>query len=129
MADDSTLSRRRFIGATAGIAGGALIPTTACSYARIRGANDRIQIGMLGCGARAEGLLRMVGMSQKDGNLQLRSVCDLWSVNRDKMQALGKAQLGDEFVDVISDGPFISVGRTIEVVEVSGNRVIVREVG
>jgi membrane-bound serine protease (ClpP class) len=45
------------------------------------------------------------------------------------LRPAGKAQLGDEFVDVISDGPFISVGRTIEVVEVSGNRVIVREVG
>jgi membrane-bound serine protease (ClpP class) len=40
----------------------------------------------------------------------------------------GKAQIGEEFVDVISDGPFISAGRSIEVVAVSGNRVIVREV-
>jgi membrane-bound serine protease (ClpP class) len=44
------------------------------------------------------------------------------------LRPAGKAQLGDEYVDVISDGPFISLGRKIEVVEVSGNRVIVREV-
>ncbi|MBI3862220.1 MAG: hypothetical protein HY290_10025 [Planctomycetia bacterium] len=45
------------------------------------------------------------------------------------LRPAGKAQLGEDFVDVISDGPFISAGRNIEVVEVSGNRVIVREVG
>jgi predicted dehydrogenase len=96
MADDTTLSRRQFIAAAAGVTAGAILPSTACSYARIRGANDRIQIGMIGCGARAEGLLRMVGMSRKDGNLQLRSVCDLWSGNRDKMRAHVKDQLGDD---------------------------------
>jgi membrane-bound serine protease (ClpP class) len=44
------------------------------------------------------------------------------------LRPAGKAQIGEEFVDVISDGPFISAGRPIEVVAVSGNRVIVREV-
>jgi predicted dehydrogenase len=98
MADDQNpaVSRRHFLGAAAGAAAGVIIPTNACSYARIRGANDRIQIGMLGGGARAEGLLNMVGMSRKDGNLQLRSVCDLWTHNRDKMRRLGQAQLGDD---------------------------------
>lgn len=43
------------------------------------------------------------------------------------LRPAGKAQIGDEFVDVISDGPFISLGRRIEVIEVSGNRVVVRE--
>ena len=39
----------------------------------------------------------------------------------------GKAQFGDRLVDVISDGPFIEVGRTVQVIEVNGNRVVVRE--
>jgi membrane-bound serine protease (ClpP class) len=43
------------------------------------------------------------------------------------LRPAGKAQFGDEFMDVISEGPFISVGRAIEVVSVSGNRVVVRE--
>jgi predicted dehydrogenase len=98
MADDKplTVSRRKFIGAAAGATAGALIPGTACSYARIRGANDRIQVGMIGCGARADGLLKMVGMSRDDGNLQIRSVCDLWTVNRDRMRARVKRELGDD---------------------------------
>ncbi|MSR59206.1 MAG: hypothetical protein EXS05_16445 [Planctomycetaceae bacterium] len=45
------------------------------------------------------------------------------------LRPAGKAQIGDEFVDVVSEGPFISIGRPIEVVAVSGNRVVVREIG
>ncbi|MBS0266136.1 MAG: hypothetical protein JSS02_29675 [Planctomycetes bacterium] len=44
------------------------------------------------------------------------------------LRPAGKAQIGDDYVDVVSNGPFISVGRAIEVVEVTGNRVMVREV-
>ena len=44
------------------------------------------------------------------------------------LRPAGKAQIGDEFVDVVSDGPFISAGRKIEVLAVSGNRVVVREI-
>jgi len=40
----------------------------------------------------------------------------------------GKAQFGDRLVDVVSEGPFIDPGQQIEVIEVNGNRVVVREV-
>ena len=43
------------------------------------------------------------------------------------LRPAGKARIGDELIDVVSDGPFISSGRQIEVVAVSGNRVVVRE--
>lgn len=39
----------------------------------------------------------------------------------------GKAVIDGRLIDVISDGPFISEGAQVEVVRVSGNRVIVRE--
>lgn len=39
----------------------------------------------------------------------------------------GKAQFGDRLVDVVSEGPFIEVGSQIQVIEVNGNRVVVRE--
>jgi membrane-bound serine protease (ClpP class) len=44
------------------------------------------------------------------------------------LRPAGKAQIDDEFVDVVSEGPFISAGRRIEVLSVSGNRVVVREI-
>jgi membrane-bound serine protease (ClpP class) len=43
------------------------------------------------------------------------------------LRPAGKAQIGDELIDVVSEGPFISAGRKIEVLTVSGNRVVVRE--
>src|SRR5438876_3571378 len=73
-----TLSRRKFLAA-----GTFLL--TARSYARIVGANDRIQIGQIGCGHRASGHRKMLKMSaETDPNFDLRSVCDLWSVNRER---------------------------------------------
>ena len=41
----------------------------------------------------------------------------------------GKARIGDNLVDVVSDGPFINPGTSVEVVRVEGNRVFVREAG
>ena len=73
-----TVSRRDFIAA-----GTAML--SARSYARILGANDRIQIGQIGCGHRAAGHRQMLKLSAAtDPNFDLRSVCDLWSVNRER---------------------------------------------
>jgi predicted dehydrogenase len=74
----NTVSRREFL-ATGAMA------LTARSYARIVGANDRIQIGQIGCGHRAAGHRQMLKMSaETDPNFDFRSVCDLWSVNRER---------------------------------------------
>ncbi len=71
------VSRRNFIGAAAA--------WPAASYARIIGANDRIQIGEIGCGHRATGHRIMLKLSSAtDPNFDLRSVCDLWSLNRER---------------------------------------------
>src|ERR1051325_1441698 len=72
-----TVSRRKFIAAAGA--------WPAASYARIVGANDRIQIGLLGCGHRSSGHRAMLKKSAAtDSNFEIRSVCDLWSVNREK---------------------------------------------
>ena len=61
------------------------VAMSALSYRRILGANDRIQIGQIGCGNRGAGLRRMLKASSKaHPNIELRSVCDLWSVNRQR---------------------------------------------
>jgi len=71
---------------SAGIAG--LSATmTAQSYGRIIGANDRINIGFLGTGARSYGHRRMVKGSYDDKNLNVTAVCDIWKLNREKAAA------------------------------------------
>jgi predicted dehydrogenase len=73
------VSRREFLTTST------LLLSTARSYSRILGANDRIQIGLIGCGHRSEGHRKMLKMSaETDPNFDLRSVCDLWSTNRER---------------------------------------------
>ena len=96
-----SISRRNFIGkAAAGIAGVAVSSgassMSAASYGRVQGANDRINIGFLGCGARSTGHQRMVKMSQKDKNLIVTAVCDIWKNNREKAAGNCKSLFGNE---------------------------------
>ena len=93
------LSRRKFIGKTAtGIAGvvvsSGVSTLNAASYRRIIGANDRINIGFLGCGGRSSGHQRMVKMSEKDKNLGVVAVCDIWKLNKEKAAANCKKLFG-----------------------------------
>jgi predicted dehydrogenase len=83
------VSRRKFMGAAA------VLP--AASYARVVGANDRIQIGLLGCGHRSSGHRIMLKKSAAtDPNFDVRSVCDLWSVNRDRAAADVRRLFGND---------------------------------
>ena len=79
---DNSISRRKVIGAFAASA------MPAAAYTRILGANDRIQIGELGVGHRASGHRAMLKLTSKtDPKFDVRSVCDLWSVNRERAAA------------------------------------------
>ena len=64
------------------------------SYARVIGSNDRINIGFLGCGARGRGHRNMVKMVEKEKNLGVVAVCDLWNVNREKAAADCREKFG-----------------------------------
>lgn len=78
---------------TAGIAIGGM-GFSAKAYASIIGANDRINIGFLGCGARSMGHQRMVKTSEKDKNLGVVAVCDIWKLNKERAAANCKKMFG-----------------------------------
>jgi membrane-bound serine protease (ClpP class) len=44
------------------------------------------------------------------------------------LRPAGKAKINGRLIDVVSDGPYIPAERRIEVVAVSGNRIVVREI-
>jgi len=94
-----SVTRRDFIGKTAtGLAGVAVsssgLSMSAASYQRVKGANDRINIGFLGCGGRSRGHQTMVKNSEKDKNLGVVAVCDIWKLNREKAAANCKRLFG-----------------------------------
>ncbi len=73
----ANLSRRSFLGAASASA------LSAASYSRVIGSNDRISIGLIGCGGRSRGHRRMAKASAQDMNCEITAVCDLWSFNRE----------------------------------------------
>jgi predicted dehydrogenase len=95
------LSRRKFIGKTAAGLAGAVVSSgatsmSASSYSRIKGANDRINIGFLGCGGRSSDHQRMVKTSEKDKNIGAVAVCDIWKLNKEKAAANCKKLFGTD---------------------------------
>jgi predicted dehydrogenase len=75
----SKVDRRDFMKATA--AGAAALTLTAESYARVAGANDRINIAFLGVGGRCQAHIAIINKLAKDNGVRPVAVCDVWDGN------------------------------------------------
>jgi predicted dehydrogenase len=94
MANDA-INRRKFIQNTAVVAAGsAALSSTALSYDRIVGANDRISLGHIGVGVRGGELDGMVAELKDKKNVEMTAICDLWSYNREQAVATNKKYYG-----------------------------------
>jgi predicted dehydrogenase len=88
-------TRRNFVGQASSLVGlGAAIQSTALSYSRIIGANDRISVGHIGIGNRGSELAGMAPKLKDKYNFELTAVCDLWSVNRERAADRGEKNYG-----------------------------------
>lgn len=67
---DSHVPRRDFIKTV-----GAATAATALSYSRILGANERVQLGLIGCGSRGVGVMNNF---LKVGNVDVTTLCDVY---------------------------------------------------
>lgn len=83
---NSEMDRRTFLGSTVAV-GGALLASTALSYGKILGANDRISLGHIGIGSRGGDLEFIAGKLKDSHRVEMTTVCDLWKVNREKAAA------------------------------------------
>ena len=90
-------SRRRFLKATGAAA------LTAASYSRVLGANERLSIGLIGCGGRGIGA-HMGGARRyaKDQNVVFTAVCDPWRIARERAAAKAKEWFGVEARQFVS---------------------------
>lgn len=66
-------------------------------------------------------------LANAPGNRFSVSVGD-WGVAASPLRPAGKMRIGIEYLDVVTDGSFVDKGTQVKVIEVSGNRVVVREV-
>jgi predicted dehydrogenase len=93
--DQGSMDRRTFLGkSAAALAGGAVLANTALSYANILGANDRISLCHIGNGSRGGDLDLIVSQLKTRHNAEMTTVCDLWSVNREKAVATNAKYYG-----------------------------------
>ncbi len=51
-----------------------------------------------------------------------------WGVAESPLRPAGKALFGEEYLDVVTDGSYVERGRQVRIIEMSGNRIVVREV-
>ena len=81
---EKSIGRRSFLTKSALAAGGIGLASSAFSYSRILGANDRIALCHIGTGSRGGDLSSIVAQVSKSQNVEIVAVCDLWKLNREK---------------------------------------------
>ncbi|MBS0000482.1 MAG: twin-arginine translocation signal domain-containing protein [Cyclobacteriaceae bacterium] len=78
----NSITRRRFIRESAGIGlaagAGSLVPFTAKSYSRIWKANERINMGVIGCGGMGNAHMEALVNMQSGDNIGMVKVCDIY---------------------------------------------------
>ncbi len=89
------ISRRSFLDRSASIVvGAAALESSAASYSRIPGANDRISLGHIGVGNRGRELAWIVSQLKDKKNAEMTAVCDLWKTNRERASATAEKVYG-----------------------------------
>ena len=95
MSESSQQNRRAFLRkSSAAIVSGAVLRSTALSYDKILGANDRISLGHVGIGNRGRDLELIVSKLKSSHHVEMTAVCDLWSVNREKAAGVSAGYYG-----------------------------------
>jgi len=76
-------------GSAAGVATfGSSMGMSAISYSRIIGANERLNIGVIGCGGMAVSHMEaLLSMKQSD-NVEITAVCDIYTKRLEKAKEL-----------------------------------------
>ena len=80
MSQEKNVTRRDFVKTAVG-AGVALGVVSAVrpAHARVAGANDRVNLGFLGCGGRSRDLLtEFSAIGAQDNNVHIAAVCDVY---------------------------------------------------
>jgi len=88
------MTRRNFVAASA---------VTALSYARIIGANDRLRIGVIGCGSQATGHMRTLVKMREPDNCEMPAVCDIYDKRAEAAAKLTGGKIVKEYRRILDD--------------------------
>ena len=88
MQQPSVLSRRKLVASAAAM--------TAASYSRVLGANDKIRLGLIGCGGRGRGV---TGIFTRNPDVDLVALCDVYGQRVAQAADMLKAQSASKYSD------------------------------
>jgi predicted dehydrogenase len=88
------ITRRGFLAAAA---------LTARAATRVIGANDRIRVGVIGCGAQARGHLRALQSMKVSDNVEVAAVCDVYRKRLDQAAASAGARPYTDYRALLAD--------------------------
>jgi predicted dehydrogenase len=114
--DSSNETSRRDFVKIGGAALAVAATQTAHSYAKIIGANDRVRVGVVGCGDRMRGGdIPAFLNSAKDLNFQLVAVSDIWKMRREDGAAYVSKLTGDP-IDPVANNEALYARNDIDAV-------------
>jgi predicted dehydrogenase len=94
-------NRRDFLKISGIALAGVAVSWNAKSYARVVGANDRVGVGVVGCGDRMKGaLIPAFHLNAKDMNFEFVAVSDIWNRQREDGAAYIQKVCGTSVVPV-----------------------------
>ena len=94
-------NRREFLKASSAAAAATAVSWSASSYAAIVGANDRVKVGVVGCGDRMkQALIPAFSQHAKELNFQFVAVSDIWNRRREEGAAYIQKVSGDTVTPV-----------------------------
>jgi len=104
----TNISRRKFViglaGTTAGIATfGTTLGMSAKSYSRIIGANERMNVGVIGCGSMANQHMEALLQMKESDNVEIAAVCDVYTNRLDRAKELTKAQAFKNYQKILGN--------------------------
>jgi len=104
MSVEDPITRRRFIGTTAaGVAALGATKLGVPATGQVLGANDRLNIGVIGCGGMGTGhLRRLVERSAKpEEKLKIVAVCDVYEPRKERAKAISGAEVFHHYRDLL----------------------------
>ena len=81
---------------------GALAATTASSYQQIEGSNDRIRIGVIGCGIQANAHMRTLVKMRESDNIEIGGVCDVFTKRAEQASQLTGGRVFKDYREMLA---------------------------
>jgi len=94
MATNNHLTRRSFLRTSSALAAG-MTAMSAKSYARVLGANDRLNMAIIGCGSIGNAHLKSLLPMRKEKTVEILAVCDIYDTRARQFHKKIQAEGGD----------------------------------